>query len=233
MQLKKRQQIAIWVSVGSGVAFFLAFAIPAAEYRWISYAFIAVGVAASIYRDILKRQIQNKEYQILEGSLRDAQIASLAAASKLDSAKSRAAKARAADTISSSAGALHQLPEASSPDIRALTTLQDVERELAITTLKKKNMTLWASICLSVGILGGVSAFVLPLAACSAQTNGYDSFGRAITAFFTTLFVCLGIGIGFGVAAAALRSFARDASNRIHELNMQSIRVKARSTRQD
>jgi len=109
--------------------------------------------------------------------------------------------------------------------------MEAIEQQVELATVNQKNMTLWANVCVSIGVFSGIAAFVLPLGACvqaATTTNGgIGGLSAGITTFFTVLFVCVGVGVAFGIAAATLRSRSRAAGNRLHELKMQGIRVKA------
>ena len=231
-KLNKRYKITRWISLVIGVLFVVIVMVPYDAFH-LEFPFpiliIGFAVAASTYSSVLKRQVQNLEYRNLAESIEKAQIAAIEAAAKQGSAKSRAAKAMGGETVAS----LQELPQSTDPEIRTFTTIELVDQQTALATEKQKNFTLWANVCLAIGVFAGICGFVLPLAACSNTVTsiGADAIGSALTAFLTTLFLCIGIGVAFGVAAATLRSRARAASNRLHELKLQGLRVKASNPR--
>ena len=232
-KLNKNYKIAQWSSWGLAAVLFALAATPYTEYKSIAFAvFMIGGIVAGAFSSIFKRQIQNLEYRTLAESIENAQIAAIEAAAKQGAAKSRAAKAMGANTVAGPAASLQDLPQSTDPEIRSFTTIEQIDQQTALATATQKNMTLGANICLGIGIFAGICGFILPLAACSnAASDGYNSIGSSITAFFTTLFWCIGLGVAFGIVAATMRSRARAASNRLHELKLQGLRVKASNPR--
>ncbi len=234
-KLNKNYKIAQWSSYGIGALWFGLQALPLYfDQKWIlSSSLLAMGIGAGVYSSVLKRQVQSLEYRTLTESIENAQIAAIEAAAKQGAAKSRAAKAMSGDTVAEPFVALQNLPQSTDPEIRSFTTIEQIDQQTALATATQKNMTLGANICLGIGIFAGICGFVLPLAACANTVTsiGAGAIGSAITAFFTTLFLCIGVGVAFGIAAATMRSRARAASNRIHELKLQGLRVKASNPR--
>jgi hypothetical protein len=228
-KLNKTYKIVQWTTYGlAGLWLALAFIPMDFGQTWgLTPSILLVGVAAGIYSSTLKRQIQNLEYRTLAEAVEKAQIAALEAEVKSSSAKSRAAKAMSGGTPANPVASLQDLPQSADPEIRTYVTAEAVEQQIQLSTLHQKTMNTWANVCLGIGIFSGVCGFVLPLQACSAAASGYNGLSAGITAFFTVLLTCIGVGVAFGVVAATLRSRARAAGNRLHELKMQGIRVKA------
>ncbi|MEY4349868.1 MAG: hypothetical protein RL719_1165 [Actinomycetota bacterium] len=228
-KLNKTYKIVQWTTYGlAGLWLALAFIPMDFGQTWgLTPSILLVGVAAGIYSSTLKRQIQNLEYRTLAEAVEKAQIAALEAEVKSSSAKSRAAKAMSGGTPANPVASLQDLPQSADPEIRTYVTAEAVEQQIQLSTLHQKTMNTWANVCLGIGIFSGVCGFVLPLQACSAAASGYNGLSAGITAFFTVLLTCIGVGVAFGVVAATLRSRSRAAGNRLHELKMQGIRVKA------
>jgi len=228
-KLNKTYKIVQWTTYGfAGLWLALVFIPMDFGRTWpIGPSILVVGVAAGIYGSTLKRQIQNLEYRTLSEAVEKSQIAALEAEVKSSSAKSRAAKAMSGGTPANPVASLQDLPQSADPEIRTYVTAEAVEQQIQLSTLHQKTMNTWANVCLGIGIFSGVCGFVLPLQACSAAASGYNGLSAGITAFFTVLLTCIGVGVAFGVVAATLRSRARAAGNRLHELKMQGIRVKA------
>jgi hypothetical protein len=199
---------------------------------FVTVTLFALGITASIYSSTLKRKIQNLEYRTLSEAVERAQIAALEAEVKNSSAKSRAAKAMSGGATANPVASLEELPQSADPEIRTYVTAEAVEEQVQLSTTKQRLMTTWANVCLGLGIFAGICGFVLPLQACSAAasadaSSSFHGLGAGISAFFTVLLTCIGVGVAFGVVAATLRSRARAAGNRLHELRLQSIRVRA------
>jgi hypothetical protein len=234
-RLTKNYGVARWISYGLASVCVLLIVtdgdlIP--QKFFVTVAVFALGITASIYSGTIKRKIQNLEYLALTEAVEKAQIESLEAGIKNSTTKSRAAKAMSGSDVSNPAASLEDLPQSSDPSIRALVTMEAIDQQVELAKLNEKNMTLRANVCLSIGVFSGIAAFVLPLGACAqvaATTTGHplSGLGAGLTAFFTVLVVCVGVGVAFGIAAATFRSRSRAAGNRLHELKMQGIRVKA------
>ena len=230
-KLNKNYITARWISYGFAAACFLLAVTPydfiPEKGTVISIGF-AIGISASVYSSTLKRQIQNLEYRTLSEAVENAKIANLEAGLNNTAAKSRAAKAMSGAAISNPAASLEDLPQSADPEIRTYVTAESVEQQVQISTTKQRLMTTWANVCLGLGIFSGICAFVLPMQACSdAGTTGINGLADGLTAFIAVLLTCIGVGVTFGIIAATLRSRARAAENRIHELRLQSLRVSA------
>ena len=199
---------------------------------FVTIIVFAVGISSSAYSSSLKRQIQNLEYRTLSEAVERAQIAALEAEVKNSSAKSRAAKAMSGGATANPVASLQDLPQSADPEIRTYVTEEAVEEQVQLSTTKQRLMTTWANLCLGLGIFAGICGFVLPLQACSAAaaadaSSSFHGLGAGLSAFLSVLLTCIGVGVAFGITAATLRSRARAAGNRLHELKLQSIRVKA------
>jgi hypothetical protein len=229
-KLNKNYKTVRWVTYGLAAVCLILGTTPydfIPQKGYVTIIAFAVGISTSVYSSALKRQIQDLEYRTLSEAVEKAQIAALEAEVKSSSAKSRAAKAMSGGTPANPVASLQDLPQSADPEIRTYVTTEAVEQQIQLSTLHQKTMNTWANVCLGIGIFSGVCGFVLPLQACSAAASGYNGLSAGITAFFTVLLTCIGVGVAFGVVAATLRSRARAAGNRLHELKMQGIRVKA------
>lgn len=237
-KLNKNFKVSRWVSYGVWIVLAILIATPydlIPQKFTVTMSLFVLAITASIYGSTLKRKIQNLEYRTLTEAVENAQIAALEAEINNSTKKSRAAKAMSGNAVSNPAASLQNLPQSADPEIRSFTTMEQIDQQTSLAAEKQKNLSLWANICLTIGIFSGIAGFVLPLGACTAVTSsgssGLSGLSAGITAFFTVLFICIGVGVAFGTAAATMRSRSRAAGDRIHELKMQGIRVKASNPR--
>ena len=254
-ELAKKRQIYSWVRFTPlavvGVFLSISRGLPDTSGPWpqILYsAVLAIAIGGSIYASTLKRQIRQLEYEELGSAITNASMTAPQAGSPQSTetgqapstspAMSRGAKALAGkkhDAPQPAAAvapvAPTQIPQSMDLTIRSLTTEEQVRQAFDKATSMRTRFSLAATTCTVLGSISGLCAFVLPMQACSIVLhNGVQGTADAINAFFSTLVTCVVIGVVFAAVAAVLRSRARAQENRIHELNLQGMRVQATQT---
>ena len=152
-----------------------------------------------------------------------------------DKPKSRAKKIQAsgveaeltsnnsAATPTAGVGFPSQNQVAGSSPVLEFKTLEALHEEMARVLRKQSLLTMFANTLLILGILTGISAFILPLNSCTETLTGYDTVSVAVSNFFSTLFLCIALGIAFGTGAAICRGFSRAAARRLQILHIQEI----------